>query len=59
MPEERYLFNELMSVRIKSFEREEYEQKLRVQITNKNEKNYSVLAINLTDDSNPYLSMYV
>lgn len=42
-----------MNVRIKSTEREEYEQKLRVQIHSRNEKGYSVLSINLTDDANP------
>lgn len=51
--DDKFMFNELMNVRIKSTEREEYEQKLRVQINSRSEKGYSVLSINLTDDTNP------
>jgi hypothetical protein len=40
-------------MRIKSFEREEYEQKIRLQIQMKSEKSYSLLTILLTDDTNP------
>ena len=52
--EERFLFNELMTVRIKSHEREEYETGLRLQIQSRNEKGQSMLSILLTDDTNPY-----
>ena len=51
--EERAVFNELMTVRTKSYEREEYEQGLRVQIQNKIEKGVNTLTILLTDDAKP------
>ena len=42
-----------MNLKIKSLEREEYEQRARVQMQLRAEKGCSLLTLSLTDDANP------
>ena len=53
MTDDKYFYNNLLSVVVRSSERDEHEQRLRVVIEGKVEKGQHQLQMHLSEDSNP------